>query len=790
MPILNYGVEMVETKENLVRKRDGSLQSLDYDKIHTMLEWCSNGLNVSISETAINAHIKIVNKISSADIQQTLIKSAAEKISPSEPDYDVFAGRLLITDMRKQVYKDIKPTPFLAYIQNHVANKLYSADILSKYTEAEISNLGTFLDYTNDMNRGYASVVQLSSKYLIRDSKNKDLLLEMPQETFMIIPMVIFADEVSNRQQLIIDFYTALKNDEISLPTPIISGVRTQLKMFSSCCKIKMGDSAESILAAEYATSLMTSQRAGIGIDMGMVRGILAPVKQGTVKHTGALPILKAIESVSKQFTQNSLRTGATVVNYPIFNWEIMDVLEYKNNQGSNTTRARFIDYSIGVPNIFIDRVMKKEDFTLFSSEDVPELFEHYGDSKKFEEAYLRYETKRNIRKRTVPAVELFNKLVKERVGTGRIYIHFVDNVNKQGMFVEPVTQTNLCSEIFLPTKPMMFEGLKRTQKENIHDYDPDNGMISLCILGCVNFGKLANITRLDALTSLMVRFLDNLIDIQEYPLDAAEYPTRAYRFLGIGISDFAHFLAKNEARLGTVKASELAHKWAERFQYGLIKASMKLAKERGPCEAFHQSKYSEGKLPIDTYNKNVDQIIDNKLLCDWEHLRKEIKKYGMRNTTLSAIPPTASSSLVSNSTQGIDPIQSVTDTFESAVYTVRSLVPDYDKESYYMKAWEFPDNSSSEYIKLMAILQKFIDQGMSVNQWYDLTKIEGKILDANRVKRDILTAYKYGLKSLYYIRSKDRENTSETVHKPITEEQDDIPIDGDEACEGGACAI
>ena len=784
---------MIEQKENLVRKRDGTLELLDYDKIHKMLEWCSNGLNVSVSETAITAHIKIVNKISSRDIQQTLIKSAAEKISPEMPDYDIFAGRLLMIDMRKQVYKDIEPTPFLEYIKNHVNRKLYSPDILKKYTEEEITELGTFLDYDNDMNRGYASVVQLESKYLIRDVKDKDILLEMPQETFMIIPMVIFADENANgngnRMNLVIDFYTALKNDEISLPTPIISGVRTQLKMFSSCCKIKMGDTAESILATEYATSLMTSQRAGIGIDMGLVRGVLAPVKQGTVKHTGALPILKAIESVSKQFTQNSLRTGATVVCYPIFNWEIMDVLEYKNNQGSNTTRARFIDYSIGVPNIFIDRVMKKQDFTLFSSEDVPELFEHYGDSKNFNETYLKLETKRNIRKRTVPAVELFNKLVKERVGTGRIYIHFIDNINNQGMFTEPVTQTNLCSEIFLPTKAMKFEGLKRTKKENIHDYDPDNGMISLCILGCVNFGKLANITRLDALTSLLVRFLDNLIDIQEYPLDAAEYPTRAYRFLGIGISDFAHFLAKNEARLGTVKSQELSHKWAERFQYGLIKASMKLAKERGPCEAFHMSKYSEGKLPIDTYNKNVDKLTSMKLLCDWEHLRKEIEKYGMRNTTLSAIPPTASSSLVSNSTQGIDPIQSLTDTFESAVYTVRSLVPDYDKENYYMKAWEFPNNDSSEYIKLMAILQKFIDQGMSVNQWYDLTKIEGKILDANRVKRDILTAYKYGLKSLYYIRSKDRENTSEMIHTTI-DEPEDIPIADMEACEDGACAI
>mgnify|MGYP006119182499 FL=1 len=777
---------MVGISENQVRKRDGTLELLDYDKIHKMLEWCSNGLNVSVSDTAISAQIKIVNKISSHDIQQTLIKSAAEKISPATPDYDIFAGRLLVTNMRKQVYNSIAPMQFLEYIKGHVERKLYSPEILEKYTEEEITQLGTHLDYENDMHRGYASVVQLESKYLIKDVKD-DRLVEMPQETFMIIPMVIFADEGKNRAQLVIDFYTALKNDEMSLPTPVISGVRTQLKMFSSCCKIKMGDNAESILAAEYATSLMTSQRAGIGIDMGPVRGVLAPVKNNTVKHTGALPILKAIESVSKQFTQNSLRTGATVVNYPIFNWEIMDVLEYKNNQGSNTTRARFIDYSIGVTSLFIERLMKKEDFTLFSADEVPELFEHYGDSRNFDAAYLRYEHKRGIRKKTVPAVEIFNKLIKERVGTGRIYIHFIDNINRQGMFKEPVTQTNLCSEIFLPTKAMTFEGLKRTKKDAIADYDTENGMISLCILGCINFGKLSNITRLDALTALMVRFLDNLIDIQEYPLDAAEYPTRAYRFLGIGISDFAHFLAKNEARLGTLKSLELSHKWAERFQYGLIKASMELAKERGPCEAFQLSKYSEVKLPIDTYNRNVDKIYENKLLCDWERLRTQIKKHGMRHTTLSAIPPTASSSLVSNSTQGIDPIQSVTDTFESAAYTVKSLVPDWEKEPFYMKAWEFPNNDSSEYIKLMAILQKFIDQGMSVNQWYDLTKIEGKILDANRVKRDILTAYKYGLKSLYYIRSKDKENTSEQLHQQ--EATDDIPIEED-GCESGACAI
>ena len=754
-----------------IKKRSGELVPLDVNKIHKMLDMCADGLNVSVSDTAINAHIKFTNKISTKDIQKTLIRSASDKISIYEPDYSIFAGRLLITEMRKDVYGSYKPLTFCEYIQKNIKNKLYDPSILESYSTEDIEELGSFLDYDNDFNRSYSSITQLENKYLIKDVKTGHLL-EMPQETFMLIPMVIFKNE-KNRIRLILDFYNALKNDEISLPTPVITGVRTRLKMYSSCCKIKMGDSSDSILSTEYAASIMTSLRAGIGIDTGPVRGILAPVKNNTVKHTGALPILKTIEACTKQFTQNSLRTGATVVNYPFFNWEIMDILEYKNNQGSNTTRARFIDYSIGLNGLFIKRALAKQDVTLFSSEEVPDLFKYYTDADKFEEAYVMYENKRGIRKRKVPANDIFNKLVKERVGTGRIYIHFFDNVNNQGMFKESVTQTNLCSEVFLPTKPMTFNGLKQTHYDAIKEYDLNDGMISLCILGCINFGKLTNITRLDSLTAIFVRFLDNLIDEQEYPMDATEWPTKGYRFLGIGISDFAHFLAKHEARLGTIKSKELTHKWAERFQYGLIKASMQLAKERGACAYYDKTKYSDGILPIDIYNKNVDKITDNKLLCDWEGLRKDIEKYGIRNTTLSAIPPTASSSLVSNSTQGIDPIFSATDTYESASYTVKSLVPDHEKEKYYTKAWDMPNNDNIEYLQLMAIMQKFICQGMSTNQYYDLTKLPNKTLDANRVKKDILTAYKYGLKSLYYVRTKDKENTSDhvaTVHSGQTE--------------------
>jgi ribonucleoside-diphosphate reductase alpha chain len=743
-----------------------------------MLENCKKEdlgrkLDVSVSDTALSAHIKFAEGMTTSDIQQTLIKSAAEKINTKTPDYSIFAGRLLVTEIRKEVYGQFKPIPFLDYIKANVKSGLYDPTILELYSEEEIDMLESVMDYNNDFARPYSSIIQLDSKYLIKDVKT-GRRLEGIQETFMLIAMTIFALE-DNCIKLVIDMYNALKDDKISLPTPIISGVRTQLKMFSSCCLLKMGDTTESILASEYALSLMTANRAGIGVDMGPVRGIMAPVKNNTVKHTGALPLLKSIEAASKQFTQNSLRSGATVVNYPVFNWEILDVLEYKNNQGSNTNRARFIDYTIGLPDIFLERVLAKEDWTLFSSEEVPLLLSTYGDPKLFKAVYEEYEANDSIRRKTIPATELFNKLVKERVGTGRIYIHFIDNVNKQGMFKDQITQTNLCSEIFLPTRDVKFEGLKNNPGRPITDYDLDDGMISLCILGCVNFGKLDSIDELDGLTNILVRFLDNLIDIQDYPMDACEYPTRGYRYLGVGISDFAHFLAKNEAPLGTNKAKKLTHTWAERFQYGLIKTSVDLAEERGSCVYSDNSGYSKGIMPIHTYNTNVDQITPNDLLCDWDTLSDRAAKHGVRNTTLSAIPPTASSSLVSNSTQGIDPIQSTTDTFEASNFTVKSLVPDFEKEPYYMKAWDMPGNNSSEYIKLMAILQKFIDQGMSTNQWYDLTKLPNKILDSNRVKRDILTAWKYGLKSLYYIRSKDKENRSETI---------------DTGCESGACSI
>ena len=761
-----------------ITKRNGEKEELNLDNIHAMLENCKKEdlgreLDVSVSDTALNAHIKFADGMKTSDIQQTLIKSAAEKIDPSTPDYSIFAGRLLVTEMRKEVYGQFHPIPFIDYIKSNVASGLYDESILELYSEEEIDMLESVMDYNNDFARPYSSIVQLDSKYLIKDAKT-DKRLEMIQETFMLISMTIFALE-DNCIELVIKMYNALKDDKISLPTPIISGVRTQLKMFSSCCLLRMGDTTESILASEYALSLMTANRAGIGVDMAPVRGIMAPVKNNTVKHTGALPLLKSIEAASKQFTQNSLRSGATVVNYPVFNWEIMDVLEYKNNQGSNTSRARFIDYTIGLPDLFLKRVLAKGDWTLFSSEDVPLLLSTYGSPELFEPVYEEYEKDENIRKKVLPAVEIFNKLVKERVGTGRIYIHFIDNVNRQGMFDEQITQTNLCSEIFLPTKDVKFEGLKQTKDLGTENYDLDNGMVALCILGCVNFGKLDTIDELDDLTDIMVRFLDNLIDVQEYPMDATEWPTKGYRFLGIGISDFAHFLAKNEATLGTTKALKLSHQWAERFQYGLIKSSINLAKEKGPCTYFEKSLYADGTMPIDTYNANVDQITENDLMCDWELLRHNAKKYGIRNTTLSAIPPTASSSLVSNSTQGIDPIQTVTDTFESSNFTVKSLIPDFEKEAYYMKAWDMPGNTSAEYLKLMAVLQKFIDQGMSSNQWYDLTKLPNKILDSNRVKRDTLTAWKYGLKSLYYIRSKDKENTSELIV---------------EGCESGACSI
>jgi len=651
-----------------VEKRNGDREPLCIDKIHKMLSYCSDGLDVSISDVAIDSKINFADNIQTKTIQSTLIKAAAAKVSPDNPDYDIFAGRLLASSMCREVYgPKADKMDFFTYISDRVVNGLYSDELINKYSQSDIELLESFIDYDNTFSRGYASIVQLESKYLIKDAIT-DKLLEMPQEVFMLIPMIIFANE-PNRTKLIIEFYTALKNDEISLPTPIIAGVRTQMKMYSSCCKIEMGDTTAGILSSEYALSLMTAKRAGIGIDLSSIRGERAPVGK-TVKHTGALPILKTIEASSKQFTQNSLRSGATVVNYQIWNWEIMDILEYKNNQGSNTSRARFIDYSIGLPDIFIDRVLAKEDFTLFSPEEVPELFEHYGDTEKFNAAYVKYEAMTTIRKNVLPAGVIFNKLIKERIGTGRIYIRFDDNINRQGMFKKSIKMTNLCSEIYLKTEPMTFAGLSTEAPEGA--YDPANGEIALCILSNINFGKVSNITRLDTLTNLLVRFLDNLIDYQEYPMNAAKYTTLNGRYLGIGISDYAHFLAKNEARVGSKKALNLTFKWTERFQYGLTKASIQLAKEKGPAVNLHYSKYDDGVLPIDTYKEGIHDIITPNFLCDWEGLRNNLNKYGIRNLSLSAVPPSTSSAIVSNSTQGIDPVQNAIEVYEANNFTVK----------------------------------------------------------------------------------------------------------------------
>ena len=752
------------TQKIQIKKRNGDLAPLNIDKIHSMIEKCSDGLDISVSEVAISTHIQFRDEMSSKEIQQTLIASANKKISQEEPDYEILAGRLLLTDMRKDVYQQFEPISFYDLIKKNVDAGYYDKFILECYTKEEIDFFDNMIDHESDLYRTYSSLVQLKTKYLMKDVTT-DNIQEMPQEIFMLIPMIIFRDE-KKRNKLIIDFYNMLKDDEISLPTPIIAGVRTTLKMYSSCCLIRIGDNTDSILSGEYAAGLMAAQRAGLGIGMSDVRGELAGVKNNTVKHTGAFPILKTIESTTKQLTQNGVRQGSTCVFYPFFNWEIMEILDYKSNQGSNYKQVRFIDYGVSMNQMFIRRALKGENITLFSAEEVPDLMNFYNDPEAFEERYIKYEKSRKIRKKVIPAKKLLDKIIEMRIKTGRIYIMLFDNANVQGMLKEAVTQSNLCIEIMLPTFPIQYKGLESSVMP-IEDYNGKTaGEIALCILACVNFGKLKNITRLDNITATLVRFLDNLIDEQEYPMNACEYPTKQNRYLGVGISDYAHFLAKNRAYYTSQKAKELTHKWTERFQYGLLKATNELAKEKGKCYNYENTKYADGLLPIDTYNKNVDSLGDFELVCDWEGLRESIKEHGVRNVTQSAVPPTANSARTGNNTPGIDPITAIETQYESADYTVKSLAPDFEFEKYYMKTWELENNDSLEYLKLIAIMQKFICQSISTNEFYDLTKLPNKMLDSNRVRKAIATASKYGLKSLYYITSKDKENTSDVINE------------------------
>lgn len=750
-----------------VTKRDGRLEPINLDKIHKVIEWAADGLeNVSVSQVELKSHIQFYDGIRTRDIHETIIKSAADLISETTPDYQYLAARLAIFHLRKIAYNQFEPPHLFDHVKKLTEDGKYDEHILADYSRAEFDELEEYLDHWRDMNLAYAAVEQMAGKYLVQDRVTKTVY-ESPQFLYMLVGMCLFANyDKVERLSYVKRFYDATSQFKISLPTPIMSGVRTPSRQFSSCVLIECGDSLDSINATTSAIVRYVSQRAGIGINAGRIRALGSPIRGGEAQHTGCIPFYKLFQTAVKCCSQGGVRGGAATLFYPLWHLEVESLLVLKNNRGVEDNRVRHMDYGVQINKTLYTRLIKGQDISLFSPSDVPGLYDaFFEDQDKFEALYTKYEQDPNIRSRQIPATELFSLMMQERASTGRIYIQNVDHCNTHSPFdptVAPIRQSNLCMEIALPTKPL----------DNIND---ETGEIALCTLSAVNLGKVENVSDIEEPAELIVRALDALLDYQDYPVKAAENGSMRRRTLGVGVINYAYYLAKNGVRYSDDSALGLTHQTFEALQYYLLKASNKLAKEQGACPAFNETTYSQGILPIDTYKKDLDQICQEPLHLDWETLRSEITTHGLRNSTLTALMPSETSSQIANATNGIEPPRGLVSIKASKDGILKQVVPEIDKlKDQYELLWQMPNNDG--YLKLVAIMQKFVDQSISANTNYDPVRYEGGRVPMKILLKDLLNAYKLGVKTLYYHNTRDGAN--------------DAQADMEDDCAGGACKI
>ena len=751
-----------------VTKRDGRLENLDLDKIHRVVTWAAEGLkNVSVSQVELKSHIQFYNGIRTDDIHETIIKAAADLISQDTPDYQYLAARLAIFHLRKIAYGEFEPPHLFDHVKKLTDAGKYDRHIIEDYSREEFDELNTYIDHSRDMTFSYAAVKQLEGKYLVQNRVTRQIY-ETPQFLYILVAMCLFSKyPKETRLDYVKRFYDAVSTFKVSLPTPIMSGVRTPTRQFSSCVLIECDDSLDSINATTSAIVKYVSQRAGIGINAGRIRGLGSEIRGGEAQHTGCIPFFKMFQAAVKSCSQGGVRGGAATLFYPLWHIEAESLLVLKNNRGVEDNRIRQLDYGVQINRLLYTRLIKGGNITLFSPNEVPGLYDaFFADQDEFERLYTQYEQDPNIRKRTLPATELFSTLMQERAGTGRIYIQNVDHCNTHSPFdprVAPVHQSNLCMEIALPTKPL----------DNINDA---KGEIALCTLSAFNLGALNNLDELEELADLTVRALDALLDYQDYPVTAARTATMNRRTLGIGVINYAYYLAKNGVRYSDDSALGLTHRTFEAMQYYLLKASVNLAKEYGACPLFNQTVYSQGKLPIDTYKKDLDAVCSEPLLCDWESLRADIVKYGLRNSTLTALMPSETSSQIANATNGIEPPRGLVTVKASKDGILKQVVPEFETlKDAYETLWQLLGNEG--YLKLVGVMQKFVDQAISANTAYDPGKFEGNKVSMKQMLKDLLTAYKYGVKTLYYHNTRDGADDTQT----------DIQDDG---CAGGACKI
>ena len=759
-----------------VVKRSGETEKLDLDKLHIMVEEaCRDLAGVSASQVEMQSGIQFYDGITTSEIQDILIRSASDLIDLDAPNYQYVAARLLLFSIRKSLYGKIYEHPDLYdHIQSCVDEKVYDAGILTSYTKEEFDKLNSYIKHDRDYLFTYAGLRQVVDKYLVQDRSSGEIY-ETPQFMYMLVSATIFANyPQATRLSYVRRYYDAISKHKINVPTPILAGVRTPLRQFASCVLVDVDDSLDSIFSSDMAIGRYVSQRAGIGINAGRIRGINSKIRGGEVKHTGIIPFLKKFEATVRCCTQNGIRGGSATVHFPIWHQEIEDILVLKNNKGTEDNRVRKLDYSIQISKIFYERFISNEEISLFSPYDVPGLYDAFG-TDGFDDLYVDYERNESIPRKTIGAQELFLDLLKERAETGRIYIMNIDHCNSHSSFISKVNMSNLCQEITLPTDPI--------------EHIDGKGEIALCILSAINIGKVKDDEEFEELCDLSVRGLEELIDYQEYPVLAAELSTKVRRSLGIGYIGLAHYLAKLGFKYDSQEAWDAVHGLSESFQYFLLKSSNQIAKEKRACGAFKETKYAQGILPIDTYKKDVDEISSIPLQHDWEQLRADILQYGLRHSTLSAQMPSESSSVVSNATNGIEPPRGFLSVKKSKKGPLKQIVPQYHSlKNNYTLLWDMPDNTG--YIHIVAIMQKFFDQAISGNWSYNPEHYSDNEVPVSVMAQDLLRTYKYGWKTSYYQNTYDNktDEVKEEKVNSISELVNEILNSGEEDCE--SCKI
>ena len=752
-----------------VKKRNGNLEGLNLEKVHKMTEEACEGLaGVSASQVEINSGLQFYDGITTGEIQEILVKSASDLISLENPNYQFVAARLLLFGLYKQVYGNHWKHGFIDVkdqVNRGVSKGIYDGNILSSYTDEEWSKINGFIDHGRDMLFTYAGLRQVVDKYLVQDRSSNEVY-ETPQFMYILIAATLFKNySTETRLDYVRRYYNAISKHRINIPTPIMAGVRTPLRQFASCVLVDADDTLDSIFSSDMAIGKYVAQRAGIGINAGRIRGINSKIRGGEVQHTGVVPFLKKFESTVRCCTQNGIRGGSATVHFPIWHQEIEDILVLKNNKGTEDNRVRKLDYSIQLSKLFYERFINNEEITLFSPHDVPGLYDSFG-TDGFDELYVKYENDESIRKSKIGGQELFLDLLKERAETGRIYLMNIDHCNSHSSFKDKVNMSNLCQEITLPTEP-------------IDHIDDSKGEIALCILSAVNVGKIRHVEEMEELCDLSVRGLEELIDYQDYPVEAAKLSTKSRRSLGVGFIGLAHHLAKQGVKYDDPEAWKIVHDLTEHFQYYLLKSSNKIAQEKGVCDGYSHTKYADGILPIDTYKRDVDEIVPNDLSLDWGTLRKDILAHGLRHSTLSAQMPSESSSVVSNATNGIEPPRDYLSIKKSKKGPLKQVVPQYNAlKNAYTLLWDMSGNTG--YINVVAVMQKFFDQAISGNWSYNPEHFENSEVPVSVMAQDLLTTYKYGWKTSYYQNTYDaKKDDDEPVNlqsliESFSEEEDE----------------